>query len=443
MGAITRILKKSLSEYHFFLSNPRDMRVLLITNMIYAFVLPVVDIFVSAYIMRFTNNDFTLVAYYQLAIYTGIPITFLLNGFLLKKIKITNLYSFGMLLSGISMLFMMTLDNLDFTGVVLAGFIMGASFGFFWANRDFLALDTTNDKNRNYYYGLETFFFTITSIIIPLLVGWFLMSSKTMGWLGESRAYQIITVGVFMLTIISSIVIHKEKFRNPKQKKFLHFHFDKLWYKMQFLAILKGLAQGYLVTAPAILIMYLIGDEGSLGTIQAISGVITAVVLYLLGRFSKPEHRIYIFTIGLILFVAGTFANAIMFSAMGVMVFMLAMVLFRPLHDIAYFPIQMKVIDVLSKKENRNEFAYIFNHEFGLFVGRVFGLVLFLLLTHYVSEVFALKYSLLIIALLQLISIPVAKIIIKHANKEEFKKNDSRVESENVSRELVEEHAVI
>jgi len=442
MGNITKILKKSLSEYQFFLSNPRDMRVLLVTNMIYAFVLPVVDIFVSAYIMRFTNNDFTLVAYYQLAIYTGIPLTFFINGFLLKKIKIANLYSFGMLLSGMSMLFMMTLDNLNFIGVVFSGLIMGASFGFFWANRDFLALDTTNDKNRNYYYGLETFFFTITSIIIPLFVGWFIISSKTMGWFGEHRAYQFITLGVFILTIISSIVIHKEKFKNPKQKKFLYFHFDKLWRKMQFLAVLKGLAQGYLVTAPAILIMYLIGDEGSLGTIQAISGAITAVVLYLLGRFSKPQHRIYIFTVGLILFVAGTLANAIMFSATGVIVFMLAMVLFRPLHDIAYFPIQMKVIDVLSKKENRNEFAYIFNHEFGLFIGRVFGLVLFLLLTHYVSDVFALKYSLLIIALLQLISIPVAKLIIKHTSIEELNSNDSEIKFEPQKRELVGERAV-
>lgn len=442
MAAITTILKKILSEYYFFLSNPRDMRVLLITNMIYAFVLPVVDIFVSAYIMRFTNNDFTLVAYYQLAIYTGIPLTFFINGFLLKKIKIANLYSFGMLLSGISMLFMMSLNHLNFAGVVFSGLIMGASFGFFWANRDFLALDTTNDKNRNYYYGLETFFFTITSIVIPLIVGWFIISSKTLGWFGEHIAYQIITLCVFILTILSSIVIHREKFKNPKQKKFLHFHFDKLWHKMQFLAVLKGLAQGYLVTAPAILIMYLIGDEGSLGTIQAISGVFTAIILYLLGRFSKPKHRIYIFTLGLLLFVAGTTANAIMFSASGVMAFMLAMVLFRPLHDIAYFPIQMRVIDVLSKKENRNEFTYIFTHEFGLFVGRVLGLVMFLLLTHYVSEVFALKYSLLIIALLQLISIPVAKMIIRHTDREEFKSNDLNVKLENVSPKLAIEKAV-
>ena len=90
---------------------------------------------------------------------------------------------------------------------------------------------------------------------------------------------------------------------------------------------------------------------------------------------------------------------------------MMAKILFQPLHDLAYFPIQLKVIDKLSKKSNRNEFAYIFNHEFGLYLGRAFGLVLFIVLNKYISEVFALKYALLIIALIQLISIPVAKKI--------------------------------
>jgi len=65
-------------EYDFFLSMPRDMRTLLITNIIYALVLPVIDLFVGAYIMR-SSNEPRLVAIYQLTVYTGIPITFLIN----------------------------------------------------------------------------------------------------------------------------------------------------------------------------------------------------------------------------------------------------------------------------------------------------------------------------------------------------------------------------
>lgn len=424
---------KLLGEYRFFQSMPKPMRLLLITNMIYAFVLPVVDIFVGAYIMRI-SDDPLLVAIYQLCVYSGIPITFLINGYMLNKFSIARLYSFGMLLSGVSMIFLMSLRVVDTSGVAIAGLLMGGSFGFFWANRDFLALDTTNDNNRNYYYGVETFFYTITGIIVPVTIGWFIVRSAAMGWF-EGRiagAYQAITVLVFILTILSSYVIHLGKFRNPSQKKFVFFKFDKLWNKMLVLSGLKGLVQGFIVTAPAILILRLVGDESALGAVQSIGGVITALLLYVLGRIAKPQHRLVVFSAGLIIFFIGSLTNVILFSSTGVIVFILCLIMFRPLHDIAYFPIQLKVIDKLSVKENRSEFAYIFNHEFGLYAGRFIGLMLFIGMAQFISESFALKYSLLIVAALQLISIPLAKNIVEHTNrsiiKDDIVKNDPAIE---------------
>jgi MFS transporter, YQGE family, putative transporter len=415
---IAALLKNPTREYDVFLLLPRPTRVLLATNLIYAFVLPVIEIFVGAYIMR-SSNDPAIVAVYQLTVYTGIPITFLVNGFLLNRVKISHLYSFGMLLSGLSMLVMMSLTNLSVAGVGVAGLLMGCSFGFFWANRDFLALNTTTDGTRNYYYGLETFFYTITYILVPLAIGALMVKTEAFGWFGGNinTAYQVVTGFVFLLTIFSSIVIHKENFKKPELPEFLFFKFHSLWRKMLVLAGLKGLAQGYLVTAPAILIMRLVGNEGSLGLVQGVSGVATAVLLYVLGRTTKPSDRLKIFIVGLTIFLIGTLVNGILFSALGVIVFVLCKVLFAPLHDIAYFPTQMRVIDVVSKIEKRNEFAYIFNHEFGLYLGRFFGLGLFIVLATYVSESFALKYALIIIGVLQLASIPMAKHIMSVCDK--------------------------
>jgi YQGE family putative transporter len=157
--------------------------------------------------------------------------------------------------------------------------------------------------------------------------------------------------------------------------------------------------------------------------------VLSAIILYLLGRTSKPKHRIYIFSAGLVVFFIGTLVNGILFSATGVIVFVICKVMFQPLHDIAYFPIQMKVIDVLSFKEKRNQFAYIFNHEFGLYIGRFIGLGLFIFLITYVSESFALKYSLIIIAAIQLLSIPVARRVIKRADTYNLSSETSPVEN--------------
>jgi hypothetical protein len=63
--------------------------------------------------------------------------------------------------------------------------------------------------------------------------------------------------------------------------------------------------------------------------------------------------------------------------------------------------------------ENRNQYAYIFVQEFGFYIGRFAGCGLFILLATQVSNTFALRYALLIVAVLQLLSVFVAKSILK------------------------------
>jgi len=405
--------KKFFSEYALFLSYPWDMRVLIVTNLIYGLVMPVIELFVGAYVMR--NSDIKMVVTYQLAVYTGIPFTFLVNGWLLQHMQIKRLYSLGMLLSGVSMAVMMSLGALSLKGIAVAGILMGMSFGLYWANRDFLALSSTNDSNRNYYYGLETFLSTNIGIVIPFLIGAFIAGTTRNGWFGgdANTAYQIITAGVFILTIVASVACHRGKFENPPNTKFIFFSYHWLWNRMLVLAVLKGLAQGYIVTAPAMLIMSLVGKEGSLGIIQSAGGLLSAVLLYIIGRVTKPEHRIHIFAVGLVLFALGALPNAALFNKLGVLLFMVCLVLARPLQDIAYFTIQMLVIDTVSAIENRNKYAYIFNQEFAFYLGRLLGCGMFILLAYKVSDTFALRYALLIIGVIQLSSIPVAKSLIK------------------------------
>jgi YQGE family putative transporter len=403
------MFKKLKTEIGHFKSQTHNFQILVLTNLVYAIVLPVIDIFVAAYVMR-SSNDPVKVVIYQLTIYTGIPLTFLLNGFLLKHFNIRKLYSAGMMLSGVSMMIMMSLKTLDLVGIGFAGITMGLSFGFYWSNRDYLALAITNDTNRNYYYGLETFFYTIIAVVIPITIGWFIESSGDEAQI--HTAYLIITGLVFLVTVFASIVCFRGTFQNPEQKKYVFFKFHQLWYKLLSLSVLKGLVQGFLVTAPAMLIMLLIGKEGALGTAQSIGAIIAAVIMYVLGRISKPSDRIKIFTAGLVLFALGAVINGLLFNQTGVIVFILLLLIAKPLMDLAYFPIQFKVIDIVSKIEKRGEFAYILNHEAGLFAGRFLGAGTFLVLAYAISTEIALRYAIVIVAILQLSSIFVAKKII-------------------------------
>ncbi|MFD2101329.1 MFS transporter [Flagellimonas iocasae] len=390
----------------------KSAKILIITNLVYAFVLPVVDIFVASYIMR-NSNDPAKVMLYQLAIYSGIPLTFLVNGYLLNRIDVKKLFSLGMLLSGVSMVVMMSLDEISYLGLTMAGLIMGMSFGLYWSNRDYLVLTTTTDFTRNFYYGLDTFCYTVTGVLVPIMVGWYLVNGDSMANEGVNLRYQMVTVVVFAITILASVIFHMGSYEKPKSEKFLYFKFHPVWKKMIQMSYLKGLAQGFIVTAPAMLMMTFFGSEGTLGTAQSVGALIAAFIMLLLGKYSKPKHRLAIFSVGLVCFFLAAFFNGLLFNATGVILFMLFLLIARPILDIAYFPIQLKLIDVLAKFEGRNEFSYILNHEFGLYVGRFIGALTFLALAYFGSTEIALRYALLIIGTLQLISIIIAKQLLK------------------------------
>ena len=128
---------------------------------------------------------------------------------------------------------MMSLDKLNTLGVFASGLIMGLSYGFFWSNRDFLALSTTQDGNRNYYYGVETFFYTITGIGVPLAAGVFISATDKNGWFNGNVnvAYYILTGYVLVVSVLASILVHRGNFQNPPKTSFIFFKFDKLWNK--------------------------------------------------------------------------------------------------------------------------------------------------------------------------------------------------------------------
>ncbi len=217
----------------------------------------------------------------------------------------------------------------------------------------------------------------------------------------------------YIIIFLASVIVHQGHFQNPPDTQFIFLHYHWLWNRMQLLALLKGIGQGYIVTAPAMLVMTLVGKEGSLGTLLSAGGILSAILLYILGRTTGPRHRIYLFAAGWTLFALGALANAALFNSLGVLLFMLLLVLGRPLADVAYFTIQMLVIDTVSAIEHRNKYAYIFSQEFGFYIGRFTGCMLFILLAATLGNDFALRYALLVIGLLQLLSVPVARTILK------------------------------
>lgn len=198
------MLKNIFGEYRFFRSQPLNIRTLLATNMLYALLLPIIEIFVGAYIMRNTGSP-AYVAIYQLCMYLGVVVTSVLNGVMLRKFGSALLYGFGIIISAIVLMVMMFVSSIGILELGFTGFILGASTGFFWTNRYLLTLNATNDENRNYFFGLESFFFSLWSITVPLIVGAFLATIEGKYLFGSvlevNNGYQIITLFSLLIAI--------------------------------------------------------------------------------------------------------------------------------------------------------------------------------------------------------------------------------------------------
>jgi len=104
---------------------------------------------------------------------------------------------------------------------------------------------------------------------------------------------------------------------------------------------LKGLAQGYIVTAASLTDHAPGRAGGRAGTIQAVGGILFRLLLYVIGRTTKPFHHHHLHH-RLSLFALGGLANAVHFNAAGVIFFMVCLRLASPLQDVAYFPIRCR-----------------------------------------------------------------------------------------------------
>lgn len=401
-------MNRLLSEYRAFLGCPRNVRVLLISDCLYALVLPVIEIFVAAFVLRATQ-DTRFVLLYQVSIYVATPIAFLLNGYLLRHIPSKFLYAGGMFGSGGALFVLMSCAAEAPLQVVACGIAMGLATGLFWANRGLLAVANTNDTNRNYFYGVETAALTLTSVLVPLMTGLLLESRGGSANGGVLAGYRIMAVFAMILTAIAAALVVTGEFTLTRTTNFLAFRFQRLWYRLLVMAGLRGLTQGYIVTAPAMLVLRMVGREGTLGKIEAIGGCATALLAYELGRKTHPRHRVLIFGVGAGCLWLGSLATGIWFTAASVLVFMGCLIVAKPLIDFAYGPMQFRTIDLVSRAEGRETYTYVMSHELGVFAGRAVGCGLFLLLAAFVSETAALRYALPIVASLQLPAILIAR----------------------------------
>jgi YQGE family putative transporter len=350
---------------------------LLLSYFVFSCVGPLLFIFSNAYIWNSTNNAVSL-ALYNIGLSLGLSITFYINGYLLKKLQINFLYALSFVVSGISPIILVFINNLNQEKILLIGLIAGISNGLYWANRNLLELRTTIDTERNYFSGLALSIDTLMNVIIPFAFGLLIELLKVNRILSYQDSYKLIVVIISVILFAGFIYIIRSSFTVETPGEIFVFKISKLWWSSRLLKFTQGLLDGILLFFSTLIILYLIGSEGILGTLQSASAILTSIVLYIIGKRSSAESRIKILGLGALITAITSVLFSIIFGSIGTLQYVLLQGVGIYIMWMAANPLSLQSIEIDQKNDLSKSYFYICDNELFLNIGRITGIGMFI-----------------------------------------------------------------
>jgi MFS transporter, YQGE family, putative transporter len=398
--SVNPVIRYFQNEAKQFRSLSADCRKLVIANFLYMIINAMMVIIANSYIWR-QSGDVLLNMSYWLGYYAGVSTGFFFTGVLLRYIKVNYLYLAGMLLNSLSFLPIVFVGGTITLPILLTtGIFMGIGGGMYWSNRHYMTVVSTHNNDRNYMGGIEYSLMTVAQIIGPALFG-ALTTTKSTAAGANQKGYEWLFVILALLAIGAGSFIIKGKYKEIRLKKFVYLKYGSVWNRQRLVNIFEGLAEGSLFTVPSILILRKVGGEGSLGIIESVAVVMSTVPVYLLGRYAKPQHRIYLLALSISSFFIGSAIVAASYTALGVIIFYAFNKLAYIMNAFIYAAIRLRSIDVSKEKEGRDEYAYIFDADVFTEIGRLASIGFFCLVYFEFDQDVALRYVLFIVSAVQ------------------------------------------
>jgi YQGE family putative transporter len=397
-----------LNEVSHYRKLSSESRRLLLSILLFTLALPLLSVFMNSFLWR-ESKSVSLITLYNIATFIGMPLGFFINAWLLKKYQSKVLYFWGSLLQGLIVAMLLFLPSPELFLILISGVAMGMVSGIYWANRIMIVMQTTKSHQRTYFVSLELILVTMMGIIMPLFIGWFIVTGESF-WLGWSKmAYQILAVVLVIIMFVSGWIIYKNRINVPLMKDISPIKPSRRWITLRALSLTVGMAHGVEVVLPGLLILLLVGTERSLGTIMAISGIFVSLSLYQIAKKVGKRYRFRTLCVATAFSILGGLIFGFTYSVAGVICYFILNSFASTFRGTIIGPIGLDVIGSESARQQKHSYLYLADRELYVNIGRNIALgtffVLFIFNNELALRVTPLLFSLPLIAGLWLMSL--------------------------------------
>lgn len=392
------LVKKAVhNEYKQFQRLSKQGQKFALTLFLYNIIHPIFAIFINAFLWRQTQ-DVMIVALFNLAAFCMLPIGFYINGVLMKHTSVKRLFFGGALLRAFLIATMIFFPSMTEITVILFGLGHGIASGMFFSNKNLLHVELTTSSTRMYFSSLDFITQTTNNIVIPVAIGALLVFGANNGLYSAQQGYYIVAAIMLILSFFMGSLIKKINVKTPQVPDIILKNGSQQWNCARGITALLGLLTGISLFLPTLIVLRYIGNEDSLGIVQAIAAVVSGIIMYSVARTINTKFRIPMIATSLVAMLIGSAVLAFFFNPTGIFIYFALLTVAQQL----LFAETNSVIFDLIDRENEhvdNKYKYVFDSELVLNVGRVTGIMFFVFYAKTFSPDFAMQFTPLFFAI--------------------------------------------
>jgi YQGE family putative transporter len=397
---LTYLPQKISNEIKIFNGLGKNAIYVLISNILFEIAAPMIYVFSNSYFW-YKTNDIKLIIFFNIFFYLFLPISFYLNGFFVKKIRIKYLLFFGLISQGVSLFLYIFSAQPNYLNTLIFGSILGFFNGFYWSNRNFIVLETTTDKNRDYYNGLFLAAATIIGIIFNSLYGNFIGHNE-ISETAKQTNYLLASFFTIGILVFSGLFVLKGRYKNPVVKEIYLKNPNKSWQNFRKIYFYTGVRESVSFMIPMTIILYVLNGEDLLGEANSLALIATAFIVYVLGRFISRKDRKYVILLGVFILIINSLLLILFYSEFYSFVFNTLDAIGNTLLYLSLVPLLQKELDKQIQNDT-SEYKYIFDSDLFINFGRILGTVsIFIIILAFGDET-GLKFGPLFLTLANLL----------------------------------------
>ncbi|MFA6428934.1 MAG: hypothetical protein WCV84_00355 [Patescibacteria group bacterium] len=393
------IKKWLLQEIHAYKRLSRQARSLIVSLFLFDLAQPFISLFISTFLWR-GYQSVPIILLYNVGYFFGLPVGFFLNSLLLRWANANTLYAWGCVLQGVVVACLVFAGGVTPVAIPLFGIVYGIASGLFWGNRNVFVVCATSTHDRLYYSSMENLVGTATSITMPLLIGWAIVSGSASGLYLPETAYQVLATGAVVILMGAGLVLRGKPFCLQAPSHVFVQHPSTVWTRWRWAALLEGISAGSQMVLPAVVVILFIGMEGEVGSLRSGIAILSALGMYLIGRIAPAHARRRLFMAGILLMFLGWVFFGALFSALGVVLLSIVSAFGQPLFWMGYGATLYDAVDEEVRRSKQSSVTLMADRELFLNIGRILSVGLIFVGWYVVGSAWSLRVLPVFIALL-------------------------------------------